>query len=244
MTVLWGVMTCDRVLGPDDCYIAIASDGVFEFLTNQMVADIITSKDDPLDACRAVVAQSYSLWLQYEVRTDDITVIIIKLDGIAGEEGPKKRASTLYTDVRADSKPVRRVMSREKKKTIVQDAVTYEAEDDDDEDEVKSALLAAAEKTAEEKQLISSAIRSSFIFQHLTDSQRDSVIGMMTKRVVKEGEWVITQGHHGDRLYIIESGKYEVRVRSSEEDKTGGNVVHVYESSATFHPSFGELSLM
>jgi cGMP-dependent protein kinase len=31
----------------------IASDGVFEFLTNQMVADIITTTSDPIDACRA-----------------------------------------------------------------------------------------------------------------------------------------------------------------------------------------------
>ena len=31
------------------------------------------------DACKAVVAEAYRLWLQYEVRTDDITIIICKL---------------------------------------------------------------------------------------------------------------------------------------------------------------------
>ena len=54
-----------------DQMIAIASDGVWEFLTNQSVADMILKFTDPLDACRAVVAESYRLWLQYEVRTDD-----------------------------------------------------------------------------------------------------------------------------------------------------------------------------
>ena len=57
----------------EDNFIVIASDGVWEFLTNQSVADMVLKFDDPLEACRAVVAESYRLWLQYEVRTDDIT---------------------------------------------------------------------------------------------------------------------------------------------------------------------------
>lgn len=57
-----------------------ASDGVWEFLTNQSVADMILKFTDPLDACRAVVAESYRLWLQYEVRTDDITMILAFID--------------------------------------------------------------------------------------------------------------------------------------------------------------------
>jgi len=52
---------------------------VFEFLTSQAVSDMVGKFDDPLDACRAVVQESYRLWLQYEVRTDDITMIAIYL---------------------------------------------------------------------------------------------------------------------------------------------------------------------
>ena len=55
----------------------IASDGVFEFLTNQSVADMVAKYPDPLEACKKVVQESYDLWLQYEVRTDDITIICI-----------------------------------------------------------------------------------------------------------------------------------------------------------------------
>lgn len=51
----------------DDKYVVIASDGVFEFLTNQMVADLLAAHSDPLEACRAVVAASYDMWLQFEV---------------------------------------------------------------------------------------------------------------------------------------------------------------------------------
>lgn len=37
---------------------------------------------DPRDACAAIVAESYRLWLQYETRTDDITVIVVHIDGL------------------------------------------------------------------------------------------------------------------------------------------------------------------
>lgn len=60
-------MNGSRELGQDDKYVIIASDGVFEFLTNQMVADLIAAHSDPLEACKAVVAQAYEMWLQYEV---------------------------------------------------------------------------------------------------------------------------------------------------------------------------------
>ena len=51
-----------RELTPEDKIIVLASDGVFEFLTNQSVIDICAKFTDPLEACRAVVAESYELW--------------------------------------------------------------------------------------------------------------------------------------------------------------------------------------
>lgn len=38
--------------------------------------------EDPKDACAAIVAESYRLWLQYETRTDDITIIIVHIDSL------------------------------------------------------------------------------------------------------------------------------------------------------------------
>ena len=249
--ILTTIKSSNRDLGPEDLYVVIASDGVFEFLTNQMVAEIIASKDDPLDACKAVVAQSYDLWLQYEVRTDDITIIVLEVEGIAKEDLSKsQRRVSITADVpRMDgAKPVRRVMSREKKKTMIQDmnSVTNDDYDafDSENDLVSPDGQGATEKSDAERELIASAIKNSFMFQHLNATQRDRVIGVMQKRVVVAGEKVIVQGDQGDRLYIIETGKFEVRVRGSEPDPSGGAVVHVYEATPTFHPSFGELSLM
>lgn len=71
-----------REVLPEDKIIVLASDGVFEFLTNQSVIDICAKFSDPLEACRAVVAEAYELWLQYELRTDDITMICIFVDKV------------------------------------------------------------------------------------------------------------------------------------------------------------------
>jgi len=71
-----------REIKPEDRVIIIASDGIFEFLTNQSVIDICAKFTDPLEACRAVVAESYELWLQYELRTDDITIICVFVEPI------------------------------------------------------------------------------------------------------------------------------------------------------------------
>lgn len=72
-----------KELQPEDKIIVLASDGIYEFLTNQSVIDICAKFTDPLEACRAVVAESYELWLQYELRTDDITIIVIFLEQLA-----------------------------------------------------------------------------------------------------------------------------------------------------------------
>ena len=70
----------ERTLESSTKYIVIASDGVFEFLPSQSVMDMVTSHEDIHDAALEIVLESYRLWLQFETRTDDITIIIMKLD--------------------------------------------------------------------------------------------------------------------------------------------------------------------
>ena len=42
----------------------------------------ISKYDDPQEAALAVVIEAYRLWLQYEVRTDDITIIVARVEGL------------------------------------------------------------------------------------------------------------------------------------------------------------------
>jgi hypothetical protein len=64
-------------LSLEDRFAVIASDGVFEFITSQGVIDMILKYDNILEAAKHVVAEAYRLWLTYDDRTDDITIIIL-----------------------------------------------------------------------------------------------------------------------------------------------------------------------
>ncbi|GFZ14063.1 protein phosphatase 2C family protein [Actinidia rufa] len=74
---LWKVSTVQ--LTPDHLFFVIASDGVFEFLSSQTVVEMVTRYTDPRDACSAIAAESYKLWLEHEHRTDDITIIVVHI---------------------------------------------------------------------------------------------------------------------------------------------------------------------
>ncbi|PSS33917.1 Protein like [Actinidia chinensis var. chinensis] len=66
-------------LTPDHPFFIVASDGVFEFLSSQTVVEMVARYTDPRDACSAIAAESYKLWLEHEHRTDDITIIIVHI---------------------------------------------------------------------------------------------------------------------------------------------------------------------
>lgn len=264
-----------RELTPDDQIIVLATDGVYEFLTNQSVIDICAKFSDPLEACRAVVAESYELWLQYELRTDDITIICIFVDAIkpvahhnffsvgssrAGfAEEPQRQesgiseADTVDEIVTVDAaRPVRTFISKEKFEYLQKMKSKFSERDLKDMAEANEEVDLSAlytEKSEQEKAAIAEAIRASVMFKNITDEQRETIYGVMEPISVKKGTWVIKQGTVGDRFYVVDKGRFEVRiVPEGEEDTggTGGNVVHVYEGSRekNAHPSFGELALM
>lgn len=260
-----------REIYSSDKYVIIATDGVFEFMTNQMVADIVAATDDPLDACRAVVAAAYELWLRYDVRTDDITIIILKFGEIPagvlspddislqspyspyGDQLVSRLASSAAifgsasppalnptARVLEDSRPVRRAISREKKKKMVV-FMPFINEDEEESHPASSAVF----KTERDAQAIAVAMKFNSLFQHLNFTQRCEVVSLMQSREVKEGEWVVTQGDEGDNFYLIDKGRFEVRVKAAcSDEQNGGNVVHVYESGRDQHPGFGELALL
>ncbi|XP_019710384.1 probable protein phosphatase 2C 35 isoform X2 [Elaeis guineensis] len=64
---------------PNHLFFVAASDGVFEFLSSQDVVDMVLRYPDPRDACSAIAAESYKLWLDHSSRTDDITIIIVHI---------------------------------------------------------------------------------------------------------------------------------------------------------------------
>jgi len=249
-----------KELSPEDKIIVIASDGVFEFLTNQSVIDICAKFQSPLEACRAIVAEAYELWLQYELRTDDITIICIFVDELleGQPEAEPKRGWSFKGDVtdgqdqltqdqdlyEEGNKPIRVGVDKMMKTLQTQNRVDYE--------EVNIADL-IVEKTSEERQRIHEVIQGNLTFQNISPAQSEQLYDVMEKIEVKLGEFVIKQGTIGDYFYIVDSGKFEVRIlpegtdfptTTPETPEEWGDVVHIYSPSATTHPSFGEIALL
>ena len=60
----------------NDKVLIVASDGIFEFITTRGCLDMALLYNNPLEACLALVGESYKLWIEREDRTDDITIIV------------------------------------------------------------------------------------------------------------------------------------------------------------------------
>jgi serine/threonine protein phosphatase PrpC/CRP-like cAMP-binding protein len=259
-----------RRLQPSDRFVVVASDGVFEFLTNQSVADMIARYKDPLEACKKVVQEAYDLWLQYEVRTDDITIIAMYLDGLSvdGSSAPLPAASNDLDDIALHGlRPVRREMSRTRQRELILDHGSTDLSawngsltssgsttprsfiDSDAGYKVEDHVV---KKSKEEREAIELAMGANFLFDHVTEQQKGILLDVMRRVEVRAGEYVIREGEEGDRFYIINQGQFEVRVKSSagpsasadEPEHEAGTLVHVYNPTDTIKPCFGHLSLL
>lgn len=72
-----------QVLTPSDKIVLMASDGIWEFLSNQQVGNIVYpfyEKDAPEAAANALVSAALAQWKRHSQSIDDITVVIIFLN--------------------------------------------------------------------------------------------------------------------------------------------------------------------
>lgn len=224
-----------RVL-PTDKFLVIASDGVFEFLASQTVVDIVSKFTDPYEAARALVAESYKLWLHYEVRTDDITAIVVFIDHPDAGAPLSRRAmmagasaanmSGSFRDMESmrhldqQNKPVRREMSR-KKRAIIEASTVLADEEKNADDGVPTPVH---KKSPEQVEQIKMAITTNFLFQHLNPVQLAEVLNAFEHVDVAAGDAVIKQGELGDRFYVVASGEYDCFIRQDAESgsESGG----------------------
>ena len=215
-------------------FIVIASDGVWEFLTSQSVVDMVAQYDDPGEACRVVVHESYTLWLRHEVRTDDITMIVIHIKGLKQQA---KQGENNRNNIRASI--VQRPVRRRRKRDVVAGGEAaadnkYAKEDMEEYDITAHAVV----KTPAEEARIGKAVKSNFLFVHLDAVQQKNIFSVMQKVACNAGDTIIKQGDDGDKFYVVDEGKFDVFVTTSE----GGPQANVltYDGQG----SFGELSLM
>lgn len=105
-------------LSPEDMVLIVASDGVWEFLTNRDVVKLLSKSKTPLEAAQIIWRAAFLEWITKEVRTDDITVIVVDLGGYfegsaAGTTGdykppPKKGPAKVEKSKKAPAQKVAR----------------------------------------------------------------------------------------------------------------------------------------
>ncbi|XP_076887527.1 protein phosphatase 2C and cyclic nucleotide-binding/kinase domain-containing protein-like isoform X1 [Bidens hawaiensis] len=240
-------------LTPDHLFFVVASDGVFEFLSSQAVVDMVSSYTDPRDACAAIVAESYRLWLQYETRTDDITVIVVQISGLNGQATVGQPAIS-GTALRPPIPQIVEMSGSESPTTMSWHAKNQRARTD-----ISKTRLRAIEnsletgqmwvppspghrKTWEEEAHIERALNDHFLFRKLTDSQCHVLLDCMQRVEVQAGDTVVKQGGEGDCFYVVGSGEFEVF--ATQEETTGAVPRVLQRYTADKLSSFGELALM
>ena len=70
----------DEKIDKDTKFIIVASDGIWEFLDNDTVKNMVKpfyEKNDPNGACKESIKKATELWNQEDVVVDDITVIVV-----------------------------------------------------------------------------------------------------------------------------------------------------------------------
>ncbi|GIL82012.1 hypothetical protein Vretimale_1575 [Volvox reticuliferus] len=66
-------------LTPQDKFIVLASDGVWEFISSKEAVEIVAQYDSAEEACRQLVDEAYQRWLtEEEGVVDDITAVVVR----------------------------------------------------------------------------------------------------------------------------------------------------------------------
>ena len=69
----------EKTLSSEDKFVVIASDGIWEFLSNEKVVELVTpflESDNPEGACQKLVDVAVGFWEAEDEVIDDITVIV------------------------------------------------------------------------------------------------------------------------------------------------------------------------
>ena len=90
-------------------------------------------------------------------------------------------------------------------------------------------------KTEEQSQRIAAVVQKVFLFQGLSTTELDTIIGAMSEKKVDKGTELIKQGGVGDFFYVVDKGAFDVFVTGLNE----GKKVFDYKAGG----AFGELAV-
>ncbi|XP_055882906.1 cAMP-dependent protein kinase type II regulatory subunit-like isoform X6 [Biomphalaria glabrata] len=116
--------------------------------------------------------------------------------------------------------------ARDRRKSV--SAERYDPEADDDQGYTK----VVHPKSDDQRKRLTDAIKHILLFRSLDQEQMQEVLDAMFEKEVSPGQEIITQGDDGDNFYVIDNGKYDIKVNNK--------IVGHYNNEGFF----GELALM
>ncbi|KAK3024928.1 hypothetical protein RJ639_043243, partial [Escallonia herrerae] len=228
------------------------SDGVMEGVCGKYSVQCVGKFKDPRDACAAIVAESYRLWLQYETRTDDITVIVAHINGLTdtadsqsvNSGGVLRPPQPQVVEMSGSESPLTMswVSRNQRVRNDISRTRLRAIETSLENGQIWVPPSPAHRKTWEEEAHIERALHDHFLFRKLTDSQCHVLLDCMQRLEVQPGDTVVKQGGEGDCFYVVGSGEFEVSALQEEANGAVPRVLQRYTAEKL--SSFGELALM
>jgi serine/threonine protein phosphatase PrpC/CRP-like cAMP-binding protein len=244
-------------LTPEDKLIILASDGIFEFLPNQDVIDICALyPNDPLQAANAVVKKAYDLWLTYELRTDDITIIVMMLDWHEETNASAGGGDNSTNELPPPMVPHNLLV--EPKKGAIASLKTMEQQENQRAKKLcekpSSGYRASATlKNMLQEELLTGVLEFTPCFANMTEDQGNLILKAMESLTLKAGEFLVKEGEINDFFYSLEEGKLGVRTQKDSpgedadvDEAKGGVLVHtlVRDDGIGPCPTLGEVALI
>ncbi len=77
-----------HTLAPSDRALILASDGLWDFVSNEETASVALSTSDTWEGAARLARLARSRWLSRTYGADDTTVVIVRINGLAAGAGP------------------------------------------------------------------------------------------------------------------------------------------------------------
>jgi serine/threonine protein phosphatase PrpC len=77
--------------------IILASDGLWEFMTNEECVAMAARRSQPRDAVQDLILEANARWMKEDQVIDDTTVCVAYLGGWSGGGSGRRRSSSSYT---------------------------------------------------------------------------------------------------------------------------------------------------
>jgi len=242
-----------KKLSREHRHLVVASDGVFEFMSSQQTIDMISRFDDLEEGAAAICCEAFRLWLENEVRTDDITIVVVEMifdDDV--DPGPPERdvliqdgtgipeKATTPSEPRP-AKPVPAPSSEPKRVFRPLFPVILPLSGEEMSEDAPVRDWSTREIDPAVSAVMTRVARLSIVLSDISEEEHRAICSVVQPISVSEGEAVITQGEPSTGFFVVLQGELEATVVHAD-GSTQATILSSSDPDGAI--SFGEIGLL